>query len=159
MKWLLWLYTAIKMTTFQSKWESIVSYTDYGHKMSRFHILSDKIITQTQNSIKMSEKLSFLEMPKQKLGRHSDKMGIKCVLQVVPEILTPNIPHFFHPISAISQNINQYKLKVSKFRKQIFQPKLLPKNEPTIYPDYLSGQKNKFDGSVFGRSFGWKISF
>ena len=33
-------------------------------------------------------------------------------------------------------------LKVSKFRKQIFQPKLLPKNEPTnlfFYPDYLSG--------------------
>ena len=57
MKWLLWLYTAIKMTTFQSKWESIVSCTDYGHKMSRFHILSDEIITQTQNSIKMSEKL------------------------------------------------------------------------------------------------------
>ena len=45
MKWLLWLYTAIKMTTFQSKWESIVSYTDYGHKMSRFHILSDKLMT------------------------------------------------------------------------------------------------------------------
>ena len=57
MKWLLWLYTAIKMTTFQSKWESIVSCTDHGHMMSRFHIFSDKIITKTQNSIKMFEKL------------------------------------------------------------------------------------------------------
>ena len=54
------------------------------------------------------------------------------------------------------------QLKVSKFRKQIFQPKLLPKNKPTklfFYPDYLSGYKNKFDGSVFGKSFGWKICF
>ena len=53
-------------------------------------------------------------------------------------------------------------LKVSKFQKQIFQPKLLPKNEPTnlfFYPDYLSGYKNKFDGSVFGRSLAGKIVF
>ena len=26
-----------------------------------------------------------------------------------------------------------------------------------VVPDYLSGQKNKIDGLVFGRSFGWKI--
>ena len=53
-------------------------------------------------------------------------------------------------------------LKVSKFQKQIFQPKFLPKNEPTnsfFYLDYLPGEKNKFDGLVFGRSFGWKIGF
>ena len=73
------------------------------------------------------------------------------------------------PISNQLQNIlkgiyqNKYALKVSKFRKQIFQPKLLPKNKPMdlfFYPDdYLSGLKNKFDGSVFGRSFGCKICF
>ena len=53
-------------------------------------------------------------------------------------------------------------LKVSKFQKQNFQPKLLSKNKPTnlfFYPDYLPGQKNKFDGSLFARSFGWKICF
>ena len=45
---------------------------------------------------------------------------------------------------------NLFVLKVSKFRKQIFQPTFLPKNKPTnlfFYPDYLSG------------SFGWKICF
>ena len=37
---------------------------------------------------------------------------------------------------------NVCSVKVCKFQKQIFQPKLLPKNEPTnwfFYPDYLSG--------------------
>ena len=56
-----------------------------------------------------------------------------------------------------------WPLKVSKFRKQIFQPKLLPKNEPTnlfFYPDYTY-QDRKTNSMVqfFGRSFGWIFFF
>ena len=52
-----------------------------------------------------------------------------------------------------------YYVKANKFRKQIFQIEFLPKKEPTnlfFYPDYLSGEKNKFDGLT---GFGWKICF
>ena len=41
-----------------------------------------------------------------------------------------------------SEKSHSSPVKVSKFGKQIFQPKLLPKKEPTnlfFYPDYLSG--------------------
>ena len=54
------------------------------------------------------------------------------------------------------------KIKVSKFRKQIFQPKLLPKKETNefVFLSWLLIRiEKKFDGSVFGRSFGWKICF